>query len=140
MLDETLHEARPNDAGPEGDGSAIDDPSPAAGSLADDVSALFEDGKTYVEAEIAYQKSRAAFAGNQTKSGVVFGAAALAFLHLALIALVVGLVIALAPYLSAFGATALVVGVLMVGSVIFARMAASRFSAIGKAFGDSGDD
>ena len=140
MLDETTHEARPNDAGPEGDTVFTDDPAPAAGSLADDVTALLEDGRTYVEAEIAYQKSRAAFAGSQTKSGVVFGVAALAFLHLALIALVVGLVIALAPYLSAFGATALVVGLLMVGAVLFGRLAACRFSAIGKAYGERGSD
>ena len=112
---------------------------PGLGSLADDVTALFEDGKTYVEAEIAFQKTRASYAGEKTRQGVVYGLAALAFLHLALIALVVGLIIALTPILTAFGATALVTGVLLLGVVIFARVAMRRFQALGDAFKGSDD-
>ena len=64
------------------------------GSLFDDAYALYEDGKTYLEAEVAFQKSRASYASRETGSGIVFALGALAFLHLALIGLVVGLIIA----------------------------------------------
>ena len=138
MLDDATRNAQPDElepVGPTDDGGD----EPAFGSLADDVSALIDDGKTYLQAEIAFQKTRAGYAGEKTKQGVVFGLAALAFLHLALIALVVGLVIALGPYLTPFGAVAVVVGVLLVGVAIFALKAENRFKALGDAF-KSGDD
>ena len=50
------------------------------GSLFDDAYALYEDGKTYLEAEVAFQKSRASYASRETGSGIVFALGALAFL------------------------------------------------------------
>ncbi|MCH2488193.1 MAG: hypothetical protein MK010_10690, partial [Erythrobacter sp.] len=43
-------------------------------SLTDDIFALFDDGKTYVEAEIAFQKSRSSFVANRAKLAVAYGA------------------------------------------------------------------
>lgn len=137
MLDDATPGAQPGK--PEETDHPDDSGEPGFGSLADDVTALFEDGKTYFEAEIAFQKTRASYAGEKTRQGVVYGLAALAFLHLALIALVVGLVIALTPILTAFGATALVTGILLLGVVIFARVAMRRFRALGDAFKGSDD-
>ena len=133
MLDDPAHKAQPEELEPVSGSDDIDASDPPLGSLADDVSALIEDGKTYVEAEIAYQKTRAGFAGQQTKQGLIFGLGALAFLHLALIGLVVGLIIALTPYLSPFGAVGTVVGVLLIGVVVFGWLASKRFKAIGAA-------
>ena len=104
------------------------------GSLFDDAYALYEDGKTYVEAEVAFQKSRASYASREGISGVVFALGALAFLHLALIGLVVGLIIALAPILGAFLATGVVVGTLIVLTAIVGLVARSRFRRASGAF------
>lgn len=140
MLDDATRKAQPDELEPVGTGEVGSDDEPAFGSLADDVSALIDDGKTYLEAELAFQKTRAGYAGEQTKQGVVYGLAALAFLHLALIALVVGLVIALGPYLTPFGAVAVVVGALLLGVGVFALMAMRRFKAIGTAFKSDDDE
>lgn len=138
MLDDTTRKAQPDELEPVGPTEEKGD-EPTFGSLADDVSALIDDGKTYLQAEVAFQKTRASYAGEKTKQGVVFGFVALIFLHLALIALVVGLVIALGPYLTPFGAVAVVVGVLLLGVAIFTQKAVRRFKALGDAF-KSGDD
>ena len=109
------------------------------GSLFDDAYALYEDGRTYLEAEVAFQKSRAGYASRETGSGVVFVLGALAFLHLALIGLVVGLIIALSPIIGPFVATGAVVGTLLVLMVIVVLLARARFKRVSKAFkGDGG--
>ncbi|WP_459787216.1 phage holin family protein [Alteriqipengyuania sp. 357] len=104
------------------------------GSLFDDAYALYEDGRTYVEAEVAFQKSRASYASRETGSGIVFALGALAFLHLALIGLVVGLIIALAPIIGPLVATAVVVGTLLVLMAIVGLVARSRFQRVSRAF------
>lgn len=106
-----------------------------AASLVDDLSSLIEDGQTYLAAEIAFQKTRLSFASAQGKAGAVFLLGALAFLHLALIALVVGLVFALAPILTPFGATAAVTLGLLVLAALFAFAGGKRLTAISRAFG-----
>ena len=140
MLDDPAHKAQSDELEPVSVADPQDASEPPLGSLADDVSALIEDGKTYVEAELAFQKTRAGYAGEKTKQGIIFGLGALAFLHLALIGLVVGLIIALAPYLTAFGAVAVVVGALLIGVAIFASIATKRFKAIGTAFKSDEDE
>lgn len=103
-------------------------------SLIDDVAALVSDGRNFVQAEIEFQKTRLAFAANRSKSAVVSGLFALAFIHLALIALVVGLVIALTPHVTAWGATAIVVGLLLLGAFILAMRMQASTREIGEAF------
>jgi hypothetical protein len=73
--------------------------------LSDDIKAAAEDAKTYAEAEMAFQKSRAAWTGNRVKYIAVFAVLALGFVHLALIALVVGAVFALAQIMDPWLAT-----------------------------------
>ncbi len=82
---------------------------PADRSLVDDVRQLAEDGRTLLEAEVAYQKSRALVAGQAAKGVAGWGALALVLVFFALMALVLGLVLALTPHLGALGATAAVV-------------------------------
>jgi uncharacterized membrane protein YqjE len=97
-------------------------------SLLDDVHALIDDGKTYLEAELTFQKTRAAFVADRVKVAVVFGAVAVMLGSLALIGLTVGLIIALAPLLTAWGASALVVALLLLGAFLAARSAAKRWN------------
>ena len=73
-------------------------------SLVEDVRQLIDDSKTLVEAELAYQKSRAVVAGVGVKGTVAYVALAAALVVFALVALTVGLLIALTPWLGAFGA------------------------------------
>jgi Flp pilus assembly protein TadB len=94
-------------------------------SLREDVEALIEDGKTYLETELIYQKTRAAFVADRAKGAVIYGAVAAAFGVLALIGLTVGVIIALTPLLTAWGASALVVGLLLIAAFL-AMQAASR--------------
>ena len=103
-------------------------------SLVDDIGALIEDGQTYVEAELAYQKTRAALIADRGKRGAVFGLVAFAFLNSALIALVVGLVLTLAPAITPLGATATVVGLLLLGAALFGLQARKRFRTMSKVF------
>lgn len=97
-------------------------------SLIEDVEALIEDGKVYLEAEIAYQKTRAAYVADEARSALLYGAVAAGFGFLALVALSIGLIIALAPLLTAWGASALVVGLLLIGAVIAGRAASQRWN------------
>ncbi|WP_370188396.1 phage holin family protein [Qipengyuania sp.] len=103
-------------------------------SLTDDVLALIEDGKTYAEAELRFQKSRAGFIANRTKGAIAFGLGAFGVFHLALIAATVGLVIALVPLIGAWGATALVTLVLVIAGVILLRLLKRRIDDIREAF------
>ena len=109
-------------------------------SLADDVLALFEDGKTYAEAEVAFQKSRASFAANRLKGAIAFGLGAFGVLHLALIAATVGAVIALAPLVGPWIATAIVTIALIILGVLFLMALKGRIDEIRSAFSDDGDE
>lgn len=113
---------------------------PDGPSLTDDVMALLADGRTYAEAELAYQKSRATFAANRAKGAIAFGLGAFGVLHLALIALTVGVVIALTPITGPWIATGLVTIGLVVLGVIFLRLLKSRIDEIRDAFSDGDND
>jgi uncharacterized membrane protein YqjE len=99
-------------------------------SLVDDVEALFDDGKTYLQAELAFQKTRAAFVADRAKGAFIYGAVAALFGFLALIGLTVGLIIALSPWLTAWGASALVVFLLAAAAVISLRAAGKRWNGL----------
>lgn len=86
---------------------------PADRSLLDDLRLLAGDARTLAEAEFAYQKSRAQVFGGGIGKIVGLTVAALLFVSLALIGLTVGLIIGLTPLITAWGATALVVAVLI---------------------------
>ena len=112
----------------------LDPPASHERSLTDDLVAMLDDGKTYVEAEVQYQKTRAAFAFDRGKAGAFYGLLAFALLHLALVALVVGAVIALSPAIGAWAATALVTVVLALAGGGFAWRAKTRFDRLAEAY------
>lgn len=107
-------------------------------SLTEEIAALVEDGKNYAEAELAFQKTRAGFVANRGKSAALYGLFALGFIHLALIALVVGVLLGLIPVLGAWGATAVVVGVLLLVAVILLLLVRSNGIEIANSFKSDG--
>ncbi len=117
-----------------------DDQEPHGPSLTDDIMALLEDGRTYAEAEMAYQKSRAGFAANRFKGAIAFGLGAFGVLHLALIAMTVGLVIALVPLVGPWIATAIVTAALIGLGLLFLSLLKTRIDEIRDAFSDGGDE
>lgn len=78
-------------------------------SLLGSARALFEDGQTLLAAEIEFQKARAGFVLGRAKGILVLAAMALVLLFFALMALVMGLLLALAPLIGPWGALAVVV-------------------------------
>lgn len=115
-----------------GDGVADAAPSPSDGTLLDDIEALIADARNWADAELVYQKTRIAFVLASVKRTLAMGVAAAVLGLFALIGLTVGLVIALTPHVTAWGATALVAGGLGLGAFLCVR-AASR--AWGEAMG-----
>lgn len=105
------------------------------GSLLDDVEALIEDGKTYAEAELEYQKSRAAYAFKRAGRAAIFGAFAAVMVVLALLSVVIGALISLIPVLGPWGATGAVVCVLMLSAAILWALARAQLSDLLQTFG-----
>lgn len=122
-------------AGADGD---MPHPLPSGGadpSLTSDVNALFTDAKTYLQAEVAFQKSRAGYAAGEARAALVFGVGALAFFHLALIAFTVGLLFALSTVVGPWLAMAIVVLALLGGAAIMAMLLRNRAKNMQSVFG-----
>ena len=87
-------------------------------TLVEDLRRLAAETREYAKAEIAFQKSRAVYAGAETRSilALAVGIAVCAFF--AAMAFVVGLVFALAPLLTRWGAMAAVtLGLLLLAAL-----------------------
>lgn len=110
----------------------IPDPSTsdAERSLVDDVQQLVTDGKALLEAEIAYQKSRAAVASQGVKAVAGWGALALALVFFALMALIMGLVLGLAELVGPWWATLIAFAAILAAAGISALIAARRWQAV----------
>lgn len=100
---------------------------PAERSLADDVRQMVSDGRTLLDAELAYQKSRAAVAGQGAKAVAGWGALALALVFFALMALVMGLVLGLVQWLGALAGTLAAGLLVLIMAAMCAAFAARRW-------------
>ena len=109
-------------------------------SLFDDFEALLTDARTYVDAELNYQKSRAGFVANRLKLTVAFGVVAAFLAGLATVSLTVGLIIALTPIITAWGATAIVVLSLLFIAYLLVRRAARAWNDLSGAISPAPDD
>ena len=98
----------------------------ATRSLTGDLKMLAEDARTLAEAELEFQKARSSYAAAQVPRIAVAGLVAFVLLFFAGMALIVGTIIALVPVVGAWGATAIVTGVLLLLAIIFAVIARSR--------------
>ncbi len=108
-------------------------------SVIDDIEALIDDARTYFDAELRYQKSRAAFVTDRLKRGIGFVVVSLVLGLLAAVGLTVGLIIALTPLITAWGATAVVVLTLLLIAFLLVRAAAQAFSSVKMAFNEDDD-
>ena len=115
------------------DSSAVDEAAESR-SLMDDVEVLIEDGKTYLEAELNFQKTRARSPANRAKGVALYGLLGLMFAWMALIGLTIGLIFALTPSLGAWGATGVVVAIWLVIAGVAFRAAAGRWRALVASF------
>jgi len=122
------------------DPSGEEDAPEAQRSLVDDIEDLVHDARTYFDAELTYQKTRASFVGTCIKRVIGMGLAALLVATFALIALTVGLIIALTPYLTAWGATAVVAGALLLGVALLARAVAGAWRELMAAIHEDGEE
>lgn len=95
-------------------------------TLAEDLRLLADEAKDLAQAEFAFQKARAAYAGQASKAIVGLLVVALVFVFFAVMALVVGAVIALGPSLGLWGAMAAVTLALLLAAGICAGSAAMR--------------
>jgi Flp pilus assembly protein TadB len=115
-------------------------PSPADAaerSLVDDVRQMVDDGRTLLEAELAYQKSRAMVAGQGAKGIAGWGALALALVFFALMALVMGLLLALSDMVGGWIATLVVVLGLLLAAGLCAMTAGKRWKRMSKQLSDA---
>jgi len=108
-------------------------------SLVEELAALIDDGKTYAEAELAFQKGRAALAGKSIGIAAALVVVAIILLHIAFLALAVGLVMALAPLVTIWGAISIVVGGILLLVALLGYGAFSKAKLLGAVFA-SGDD
>lgn len=104
-------------------------------SLMDEAAALIDNARTYAEAELGFQKTRAAFAGRLIGVSLGLVVVALILLHIAFLALAVGLVLAFEPLVGIWGAIGIVFGGLLLvvallgwGAFTRAQKLASLFS------------
>jgi len=130
MTDEHDMEAAPADE--------TSDAGAADTSFVSDVKTLFEDGRTYAEAEIAFQRTRFAYVASHAKSVALFGGIAASLLVLAVFALVFGAILALTPEIGAWAATGVVAGILLGAAVILLLVVRARLKGMKEAFRERG--
>ncbi len=96
-------------------------------ALGDGIRALLEDGQTLFEAELAFQQARVGYALGRAKGIALLLVAALFLAFFFLVALVVGLLLALTPLVGAWGALGIVGLALLLGTVGCAMAAVRRY-------------
>ncbi|MDR6115906.1 MULTISPECIES: phage holin family protein [unclassified Sphingomonas] len=92
------------------------------------VSQLVDDGRSFIAAEIDLAKAKASDkVGRYRSAAIFFGAAAVLGLA-ALVALLVGLILSLTPLVGPFGATLIVVGLVIVIAGVLAMIGKGRLA------------
>ena len=105
-------------------------------TLAAELRHLAVEARALAEAELAFQKTRAAYAGAEAKGIALLGLVAVVLAFFALMALVVGAVIALGPLLTPWGATAAVSLALVLLACLCAIVAKTRLARMLNAISD----
>ena len=103
-------------------------------SLVEELAALIDGGRTYAEAELAFQRTRAKLTRRLIGVSLALVVVALILLHIAFLALAVGLVIALEPLLTIWGAIGVVFGGLLLLVALLGWMALKRARKLGRLF------
>lgn len=105
-------------------------------SLVEDIKHLASDGRTLLEAEFAYQKSRAAVAGAGAKGIAGWAALALSLVFFALMALVVGVLFGIAEFIGIWAATGVTVLLVLAGAGLAGLAASRRWKRMSDALAD----
>lgn len=108
-------ESEPDEA-PDAAGSGESGPDSGVQPLIAELRLLLQDATGLARSEIAYQTSRAKVVGAGVRNMALAAVFALIFVIFALGGLTVGLLLALTPLVTAWGATAIVVGMLLLGA------------------------
>lgn len=95
---------------------------------------LYADGREMIDAEIGFQKVRIAAAGRQIRAMALLAIVGLILIGCALIALVVGSMIALIPVLGAWGAMGATVAASLVLAALCFWLAAGRVGRVSALF------
>jgi len=120
---------------PEADEKAAPVSSPAYDeSVIEELGAVIDDAKLYATAELAFQKTRAKILGKSVGIAAAAVILALILLHISFIALAVGLVMALEPLVTIWGAIAIVVGVMLLCVGLLGYIAFSKGLLIAEMF------
>jgi hypothetical protein len=101
---------------------------------------LYDDGRELVDAEISFQKARVSAAGRQVRAMAALAFVGLVFIVGALIALVVGTMMALAPLLGEWGAMGATVGGTLLLAMICFWLALRRIARVTALFGGESDE
>ena len=131
---EPSRETRPPYENMAGSGFAETEPETDTHPIRDDLTALIDDGLTFLEAELNFQKTRLSFVLDCIKKAAVFGIVGIFLAILAAIGLTVGLIMCLTPYITAWGATAVVVGGLLALAYYCVTHVITKVKAISAAF------
>lgn len=102
-------------------------------SVRDVFSRLYADGRAYAQAEVERQKLRAGIVAIGVRNAVIFAATAIMLLFAALIACLIGAIIALTPYLGAGWATIAVAGGSLLVAIILLLFAKGQIGQMRKA-------
>ncbi|TCM21993.1 putative superfamily III holin-X [Novosphingobium sp. PhB165] len=109
-------------------------------SLAQDLKLLAEEARTLAQAELAFQKTRAAYVGAEARTIALFGVLAAVVVFFALMALVFGLVLSLASVLGPWLATAVATLALLVIAAILGLSARGRVKRVRSVLSNGGTD
>ncbi|MEP1420331.1 MAG: phage holin family protein [Erythrobacter sp.] len=109
-------------------------------SLMDEASALIDNARTYAEAELGFQKTRAAFAGRLLGVSLALVVVALILLHIAFLALAVGLVLAFESVVGIWGSIGIVFGGLMLVVALLGWSAFTRVKKLAALFSSPKED
>lgn len=126
----------------------VEEPAPVVGdvppsderSLLDDIEDLLLDAKTYIDAELTYQKTRARFITDRIKKAAVFAVAAAFIAVLALIGLTIGAILSLATVIGPLAATVVVVGVMFLAVYLLLKRAGRFWGEMMDAMQEDGSD
>lgn len=103
-------------------------------SIIEELGGLIEDAGLYATAELAFQKNRAKLAGKNVAIAALVIVLALILLHLSLIALAVGMVMALEPIFTIWGAIGIVVGIMLLATIALVMIAWSKARLLSEIF------
>lgn len=112
----------------------VDHPDDEKEPMGEQLHRLYTDGRYLIEHELGFQKRRLKFVGQQGKSAAGLIVVALTFVVGGLLALILGVLLALIPVLGEWGATIAVTSGSLVVAVLAHRLAMSRIKSIGRVF------